>query len=84
MMLTAKVGQDKIDDFCQFFAFLQDRWNDEGWHEDWDEYVKAVEKRFGFPVVKFTKHPWKVIFDVDGIQGTFQVKGNQILWGTIR
>lgn len=86
--LSDVVGQDKINEFSDFFWYLYHRWTDEGQFEDFNEYKEVAEKRFGFPIVRMTSDPFQVIFDINGTQGIFMIDAKDIpeilRYGTVR
>jgi hypothetical protein len=75
-------GDDKKAEFIDYFAYLYSRWQDEKAYEDWAEYGKELERRFGVTVVRFTHRPWEGYMIVGGEQKYAKIKRGDITFGS--
>jgi glucose-6-phosphate 1-dehydrogenase len=75
------IGEDKINSFCDHFAYLKHRWDDEREYENFEEYKKNCENIMGHPVIKMTKRPFKVVFDIKGHKCYFHYRHGSIGYG---
>lgn len=76
--ITDVVGISHLRDMVDFFANLYYRWQDEHEYEDFAEYKKALAKRSGFSIKRFSKSPFKAIFEVSGCTGQMEFKNNKV------
>ena len=51
--------------------------------EDFEEYKKSAEKRFGYRLVRMTACPFEAIFDVGGAYGKFWVSRKRGFYSSI-
>jgi hypothetical protein len=73
----------KIADHC---GYLWARWQDEREYEDFKDYVESIEAKFrtelpAAKVLKVTKRPFKVDFELEGERRFVKVTGTSASWG---
>lgn len=79
-----EVAKKIFNEQCEYFGYLKDRWLDEHEYEDFQEYIDEMKKKLeayeGVKLIKFTKRPFAVVFEVYDVKKfVMKISGNRIL-----